>query len=212
MNTIVKQEYGAAGARHILIQPVDAHDLAGMENEIAAIQSLTDVPFRMIAVSVERWNRDLSPWRAPPVFGPEPFGDGAPVLLENILNLCADAEKTYYLGGYSLAGLFALWAAYQTEVFTGVASASGSLWFPGFDTYTAAHEIQTGLVYLSLGDREEKVKNPVMASVGDRTRQAYALLRERGVRCTLEWNPGNHFQETDLRTAKAFAWLLNHRI
>ncbi len=206
------REYGTAAARHILIQPVDVHDLAGMENETAAIQSLTEVPFRLIAISVERWNRDLSPWSAPPVFGREPFGNGAPSLLENILNLCADPEKIYFLGGYSLAGLFALWAAYRTDVFAGVASASGSLWFPGFDTYTAAHEIRCVSVYLSLGDREEKVKNPVMASVGDRTRQAYALLRARGVSCTLEWNPGNHFTEPDLRTAKAFAWLLNHSI
>ncbi len=206
------REYGTAAARHILIQPVDVHDLAGMENETAAIQSLTEVPFRLIAISVERWNRDLSPWSAPPVFGREPFGNGAPSLLENILNLCADPEKIYFLGGYSLAGLFALWAAYRTDVFAGVASASGSLWFPVFDAYMAEQKIQTGSVYLSLGDREEKVKNPVMASVGDRTRQAYALLQSRGINCTLEWNPGNHFQEPDLRTAKAFAWLLNHRI
>jgi predicted alpha/beta superfamily hydrolase len=209
---MLKQEYGAAYAQHVLIQPVDEHDLAGMEKEIAAIRQITDVPFRMIAVSVDRWNRDLSPWSAPPVFGREPFGNGASLLLEQILRLCTDAEKTYYLGGYSLAGLFALWAAYQTDVFTGVASASGSLWFPGFDTYMAEHEIRSSCVYLSLGDREEKVKNPLMASVGDRTRQAYALLRDRGVSCTLEWNPGNHFTEPDLRTAKAFAWLLNHRI
>ena len=204
------KEYGAALAQDVLIQPVDARDLAGVQNEIAAIKNMTDVPFRLIAVSVEHWDRDLSPWSAPPVFGREPFGDGAPSLLENILNICADPEKTYYLGGYSLAGLFSLWAAYQTDRFAGVASASGSLWFPGFDAYMAEHEIRTGSVYLSLGDREEKVKKPVMASVGDRTRQAYALLSERGIRCALEWNPGNHFARPDLRTAKAFAWLLNH--
>ena len=27
---------------------------------------------------------------------------------------------------------------------------------------------------------------------------------------TLEWNPGNHFKEPGLRTAKAFAWVMNH--
>jgi hypothetical protein len=209
---MLKQEYGAASAQHVLIQPVDEHDLAGMEKEIAAIKNITDVPFRLIAVSVDRWNRDLSPWSAPPVFGREPFGNGALSMLEQILGLYTDAEKAYYLGGYSLAGLFSLWAAYQTDVFTGVASASGSLWFPGFNTYMAAHEIKTGCVYLSLGDREENVKNPLMAPVGDRTRQAYALLRDRDIACTLEWNPGNHFTEPDLRTAKAFAWLLNHSI
>ena len=71
------------------------------------------------------------------------------------------------------------------------------------------HTIRTEKVYLSLGDREEKTRNPVMATVGDRIREAYDLLVECGTVCTLEWNQGNHFKEPDLRTAKAFAWLLS---
>ena len=66
-----------------------------------------------------------------------------------------------------------------------------------------------GRVYLSLGDREEKTRNPVMATVGDRIRALAALLSARGVDCALEWNPGNHFRDADLRTARAFAWVLN---
>ena len=59
-----------------------------------------------------------------------------------------------------------------------------------------------------LGDREEKTRNPVMAAVGDRIRELHALLAARGTDCVLEWNPGNHFREPELRTARAFAWLL----
>ena len=33
-----------------------------------------------------------------------------------------------------------------------------------------------------------------------------ALLREDHS-VTLEWNPGNHFQDSELRTAKAFCWV-----
>ena len=69
--------------------------------------------------------------------------------------------------------------------------------------------IMTGNVYLSLGDREEKVRNPVMATVGDRVREAHKLLKERNVNCMLEWNNGNHFKDPDIRTAKAFAWVMN---
>ena len=65
-------------------------------------------------------------------------------------------------------------------------------------------------VYLSLGDREERARNPVMATVGDRIREAHALLREWDIDCTLEWNEGNHFANADLRTAKAFLWVLKH--
>ncbi|MCO7110734.1 alpha/beta hydrolase-fold protein [Gemmiger formicilis] len=62
------------------------------------------------------------------------------------------------LGGYSLSGLFALWAATQTNALYGTAAASPSVWFPGWLEYEAAHPIQTRRVYLSLGDREEHTK------------------------------------------------------
>ncbi len=200
--------FGSESAPNILIQPVDSHDLEGIENEVKTIRELTDADFRMIAVRVPDWNRDLSPWTAPAVFGKEGFGDGAADFLAGILPLCPEG-KACYIGGYSLAGLFALWAAYRTDRFTGVAAASPSVWFPGFTEYMQANRIQSKAVYLSLGDREEKAKNPVMAAVGSRIREAEGILKAQGIPCALEWNPGNHFRDADIRTAKAFAWLLN---
>ena len=201
--------FGSDSAPNVLIQPVDSHDLEGIENEVKTISELTNADFRMIAVRVPDWNRDLSPWTAPAVFGKESFGDGAGDFLEGILPLCPDG-KTCYIGGYSLAGLFALWAAYRTGRFAGVAAASPSVWFPGFTDFMQANRIQSKAVYLSLGDREEKAKNPVMAAVGSRIREAEGILKAQGIPCTLEWNPGNHFRDADVRTAKAFAWVLNH--
>lgn len=200
-------EYGDPASDRVLIQPVDDHDLSVIENEIAAIKARTD-DFRLIAVKVNDWNRDLSPWPAPPVFGNEPFGAGASGFLNALLPLCADKRKTYYLGGYSLAGLFALWAAHETDAFCGVAAASPSVWFPGFADYMQTHPIRAERVYLSLGDREEKTRNPVMATVGTRIKEVYDLLKSRGADCVLEWNSGNHFRDPDLRTAKAFLWIL----
>lgn len=201
-------EYGTADSKIVLIQPVDDHDLAGIENEVRTIRELSGGDFRLLAIKVDRWNDDLSPWQAPPVFGNESFGSGAADTLAKILSLTADREKEYYLGGYSLAGLFALWAVYQADVFSGVAAASPSVWFPGFLDYMKSNTIQTGKVYLSLGDREERTRNPVMATVGDRIREAHECLRGKEIPCILEWNPGNHFKNPDIRTAKAFAWLL----
>ena len=201
--------FGSDSAPNVLIQPVDSHDLEGIENEVKTISELTNADFRMIAVRVPDWNRDLSPWTAPAVFGKESFGDGAGDFLEGILPLCPDG-KTCYIGGYSLAGLFALWAAYRTGRFAGVAAASPSVWFPGFTDFMQTNRIQSKAVYLSLGDREEKAKNPVMAAVGSRIREAEGILKAQGIPCTLEWNPGNHFRDADIRTAKAFAWVLNH--
>lgn len=204
-------EYGDAGAASVLIQPVDEHDLEGVGREVAAIGQATDAPFRLIAVRVENWDRDLSPWSAPAVFGREDFAGGAAATLDAILSLTADKSKKYYIGGYSLAALFALWSVCRTDVFAGCAAASPSLWFPGFTGFMEKERIMCPAVYLSLGDREEKARNALMATVGDRVREAYALLAARGVDCVLEWNEGNHFKDADLRTAKAFAWLINRR-
>ena len=38
-------------------------------------------------------------------------------MLQFILRQCADRSKTYYAGGYSMAGLFSLWAVHQTDAF-----------------------------------------------------------------------------------------------
>ena len=203
--------YGNPEASTILIQPVGDHDISGIESEIAEIKKRSRADFQMIAVKVKDWNQDLSPWPAAAVFKDQDFGDGAEELLQEILQLCSDRNKKYYLGGYSLAGLFSLWASCQTDRFSGVAAASPSLWFPGFMEYLKEHPVKVGKVYLSLGDREEKTKNPVMSTVGDCIREAYIWLKQRGILCTLEWNQGNHFKEPELRTAKAFAWVLENQ-
>ena len=202
--------YGNADASTVLIQPVDDHDLAEMDVEIEEIKKNIKTDFQLIAVKVNRWNKDLSPWKAPAVFGNEDFGGGAEEMLRFILEQCEDRSKTYYIGGYSLAGLFSLWAAYQTDVFSGVAAASPSVWFPGFLQYMRERDIRTRSVYLSLGDREEKTRNPVMATVGDCIREGYERLQQQGISTTLEWNKGNHFKDAGIRTAKAFAWVMNH--
>ena len=82
------------------------------------------------------------------------------------------------------------------------------MWFPGFTEYMRDNRIRCDKVYLSLGDKEEKTRNPVMATVGDRIREVYTLLKNQDIPCILEWNQGNHFKEPDLRTAKGFAWML----
>ena len=203
-------EVGERASDILLIQPVDDHDLELIESEAAAIRRLAGQDFHLTAVRVRDWNRDLTPWEAPPVFGKEGFGNGAGETLQEILELAGGEKKKIILGGYSLAGLFALWAGYRTERFAGIAAASPSVWFPGFSDYMRENTMKAGCVYLSLGDREEKTRNQVMARAGDCIREARELLERQGTCCTLEWNEGNHFKDPDLRTARAFAWVMNH--
>lgn len=207
---MITYEYGNPEADTVLIQPTGEHELASLENEVREIEKRTSKEFRFIATKVENWNDDLSPWKAPAVFKTEDFGGGASKTLENIIALCTDKNRKYYIGGYSLAGLFALWAACQTDIFPGVAAASPSVWFPGFIDYMKTYKMKSQNVYLSLGDREEKTRNPVMAQIGNCIKEEYRCLLENGINCILEWNKGNHFKEADIRTAKAFAWILNN--
>ena len=207
---MITYEYGNPEADTVLIQPTGEHELASLENEVREIEKRTSKEFRFIATKVENWNDDLSPWKASAVFKTEDFCGGASKTLENIIALCADKNRKYYIGGYSLAGLFALWAACQTDIFSGVAAASPSVWFPGFIDYMKTYKMKSQNVYLSLGDREEKTRNPVMAQIGNCIKEEYRCLLENGINCILEWNKGNHFKEADIRTAKAFAWILNN--
>ena len=206
------KKYGDQTSKRILIQVVGDHDAETIQNEMEEIRKMVSCDFGMIAVKAENWNRDLSPWKAPAVFGTEGFGDGAAQTLDVIRGLCEDSSKRYYLGGYSMSGLFSLWAAYETDSFSGIAAASPSVWFPRFDNYFRERRIQTPTVYLSLGDKEEKTKNAVMATVGDRIREAYSILSDAGVNCKLEMNPGGHFKDPMLRMAKAFAWVLENDV
>ncbi len=205
-------KFGQADSSNVLIQPVDNHDLAYIEKEAELIKEAVGDDWFLTAVKVDNWNDDLSPWRAPAVFGNEDFGGRAGDTLQEIRTLTDDPGKSYYIGGYSLAGLFSLWAAYNTDVFAGIAAASPSVWFPEFMGYMRSNEIRCKSVYLSLGDKEEKTKNHVMSTVGDCIRNAYDLLNGSGIECTLEWNSGNHFKDADVRTAKAFAWILTHSL
>lgn len=207
--------YRCPDSEYLLIQPVDEHDLDLLNREVELIQTLSEKTFSLVAFKIEDWNTELSPWPAPPVFGKVPFGDGADKTLEFIkAQLLPKLRETgidtehLLLGGYSLAGLFALWASFQSELFEGIAAASPSVWFPGWLDFSQSHISQARSIYLSLGDKEEKARNPIMAHVGNAIRRQEELLREQGVNTVLEWNVGNHFVDSDLRTAKAFSWLL----
>ena len=204
-------EYGNQKSDLVLVQMADGHDLSLMEREVELIREYSSRDFRLLVFNVDDWNRDLSPWCAPAVFGNEDFGSGAGKTLEEVLDYVDGKGREYIIGGYSLAGLFALWASFESSLFSSVAAASPSIWFPSFLDYMLVHDIKAERVYLSLGDREEKTKNPVMRNVGKCIRDAEEILLSKGVNTVLEWNEGNHFKEPERRMAKAFASLMNGR-
>lgn len=201
----------------LVIQAMDARELARLDEEAAALQSMGCALPLWAAFAAEDWNDALSPWPAPPVFGGHGFAGRAEETLTYIQNtLIPEVFAAYQLAaqtkialcGYSLAGLFALWAGSRSERFGAVAGVSPSVWFPDYGDYEQAHPIRAGHVYLSLGDREEQTKNRAMAAIGNEIRALYARLQARKTDCTLEWNAGNHFCEPERRVAKGVKWML----
>ena len=169
--------------------------------------------FNLVTISGLHWNQELSPWPVETVVSRDDrFTGGAsewlPVLTGEVVpqvELLLDAPPAWRcLAGYSMAGLFAVWAAHQTDLFTRILSASGSMWYPRWLEYAREHMPAVPLqgIYLSVGEQESTSRNAVLQTVGERTQALARLLAERGINVKFELNPGNHFKNPPLRVVK----------
>ena len=209
--------YGQEDPKCLLIWMLgsdERNDVAGMA---AMIANACNIPFVLAAYCVDDWERDLTPWPDPFLSKQPEVGKMAGETLRSVMGiLLPELHKQYgklpvILGGYSLAGMFTLWAASETDCLDGVAAASPSLWIRDWLSYAEAHPVKAKQAYLSLGDREEKTRNPVLSRVGDCVRGEYDLLKRQlgEANCVLEWNIGGHFADADKRLAKGFVWNLD---
>lgn len=200
-----------------------AYILTGAEKKELSRKLLTEnensaAHFHFVLIETDSWNDRLSPWEAPPVFGREGFGGGGKGTLRWLMEEVIPAvegenfgDNRRIIGGYSLAGLFSLWAFYETGLFEGAVSCSSSLWYPGWDRYMQGRSSPVGgKVYLSLGDSEERTKNQQMQKVGERTRRQLEMLKEDEniSEAKLEWNPGGHFKDAEERLTKGIRWMM----
>lgn len=141
----------------------------------------------LVHIGVDLWEENFSPWCAPRVFAKEPnFGNGAQKTLDVLINQVipwAESDLTEppayrALVGYSLAGLFSLWAGVaqagvspqvargsQHDVsaapqlitpaasqlaasFQRIGAVSGSFWFPGLLDYVD-QQLEGGAINLT---------------------------------------------------------------
>ena len=177
-------------------------------------------PFTLVAISNLDWNHDMAPWDGPAAFKKgEPFTGGADDYLQLLVEeIIPKAEKELPgppawrgIAGYSLAGLFALYAIYRTDVFSRVGCMSGSLWFPGFKEYVFSHEPKRrpDCIYFSLGDKEAKTRNPVLKTVQENTEEIQTFYQNKGIDTVFQLNSGNHFVQGIERTVAGIHWLLS---
>lgn len=185
------------------------------------LKKLTATDLTLATINITDWNADLSPWEIPPVYKKdEPFTGGADAYLETLTGEIVPAiigelgsEPAYIaLAGYSLAGLFAVYAMYRTDRFARIASASGSMWYPGFVDFVKSHKPAAlpEKLYLSLGDKEARTRNQIMATVEQNTGALFEHYKSLGIEAVFEMNPGNHFQDAAQRMTKGIVWLVTN--
>ncbi len=203
-----------------LTMPRDIAELSELYQRI--LEQSENQDYTMLSVEITDWNGELTPWEFQESNGKMSFAGRAELLLADLEHsiipgvcqqLGIDREQSRFaIAGYSLAGLFSVWTMYQTKLFQGAASCSGSLWYPGFLEYALEHELQRDscALYFSLGDKEEKVRNLYMAKVGEATRALCQQYQDddKVEHMVFEWNAGNHFQQVDKRLVKGMAWVL----
>ena len=189
------------------------------DDVLQCCRDLGCLPFTLVAIGGLDWNRELSVWPCDAITATsEPFAGEAAAFLHELTHKIipsieeplAAPPRLRAIAGYSLAGLFALWACCKTDLFSRVASVSGSLWFPGFAEYLDENLLQGALdvAYLSLGKKEHKTPNRMMREVLADTKRCEQVLQDRGAKTLFERNPGNHFSEPALRSARGIAWML----
>ena len=195
----------------------------------------------LVHIGIDLWEENFSPWCAPRVFAKGPnFGDGAQKTLDTLINHVipwteselTDPPTYRVLVGYSLAGLFSLWAGVSPQVARGmspqvscgcqsdapaaafqrIGAVSGSFWFPGLLDYVD-QQLSGGVVglthaYLSLGDREARTPNPQIMHVRENAELLASRLESAGITSMFELNRGNHFQNVEGRIQKALDWLV----
>ena len=187
---------------------------------LAAAQAAGCPDFTLVAISGLTWNRDMAPWDCPPAFrGSDPCAGGADDYLRLLTGeILPAAEQALSfppcwrgIAGYSLGGLFALYALCRTDSFSRAASVSGSLWFPGIEEYLCTHPplCRPERVYLSLGDRESHTRSALLQPVQQNTERVAAWYRAAGIETVFCLNPGGHHDHPAERTAAGICWLLN---
>ena len=193
------------------------------EDGISIWKETNNNNYILVTISNINWNNDMSPWYMNKLYQSEDdyLGKADEYLnlltsniipnITNIINNELHIEITeYIIAGYSLAGLFALYSIYKTNIFNKVISCSGSLWYPNFTNYVNENNYlnKPKKIYFSLGNKESNTKNELLKTVKDKTIDLVDHYKNKGIDTIYEENIGNHFQDVTKRIARGINWIL----
>ncbi|MBP7780942.1 MAG: hypothetical protein KA051_02265 [Paludibacteraceae bacterium] len=192
----------------------------GTEAILKSVKEIGCSAFHFVVISKIHWDADMSPWPADKVISKQDKFKGnanhfldweQTMLIPAIEGHCQGQSLKRILLGYSLSGLFATYAMYCTDKFAAYVSASGSLWYPGFEKFALNNEPMTDApIYLSIGDKEKMSKNAYLQSTEGITRHLYEHYKSKGRITHFDLNPGNHFVGNGLRQAKGIKWTMEN--
>ena len=166
-----------------------------------------------VLLEISDWDRFLSPWKMEnPFQRREDFRGEGDVTLSELLSLIPEVEKnrkyrSRSLIGYSMGGLFAIWASTRTDLFDSVSSVSGSLWFEGLKDYLSQNRANAERIYLTLGKKEKKSSSPVISTVEEKTKEIFSLLSSQSYFVEYKEEEGGHFDNEGQRLINAVSFL-----
>lgn len=182
------------------------------------VKNKINKPFVFYELIVKDWDTYLTPW--PMTMGKREFKGKADYLLDvintdiiNEIQRQVGKNSDIFIVGYSLAGLFSVYTVYNSEIFAGLASCSGSLWYKGFTEYTQTKKLKRKIkVYLSLGNKEKNSKNEYMKTVEEATLIQRNIFEQSDfvTECNYELNEGGHFSNVPDRVVKGICYLLSN--
>lgn len=198
-----------------------AHQIDPMLLSLLQEKQLPPFSLACIRISEAKWNTLLAPWDTPKNF-PKYLRcqGGAPDFLKTLVEDLVPQIQAHLshlcglqtIAGYSLAGLFSVFAMCQWDQLVGVCAVSGSFWYPDFQTWFLAH-LPTNLplcVYFSTSEKEWDSTNSRLSSLKSTIETMEKSLDKKGVKTICQINSGNHFQNATLRLATGIEWMLNH--
>ena len=175
---LVKETVGSP----VIIWGMYPHSGNEKENLITRLEELYITNCTIIALEVEDWNAEFSPWKTECEGG----------------NFAGNGIHTInYIRDYMIKKIKQKYGN------------SGSVWFPDFLNYVTENidKIHSKKIYLSLGGKENNTENKLLSTVLDNTRKLKTYLEERN-NVFFEINRGGHFADSGKRLAKAIRWIV----
>ncbi len=188
-------------------------------------QVATGLHCSVLSCQIPHWDDSLTPWTAPGLYREDPdFKGQAGATLKKLVDEIIPLAQTHFcihpscyaIAGYSLGGLFSLYAFTQCNRFAAVASMSGSVWYDRWIDYlnNASFDVtyngKPRFAFLSIGTKEKRAAIERLHTVEDCTHRSAEIFTARGIDTHYAVGPGSHMLYVDERMKAAFTALDNY--